>query len=152
MEKQKNGRRMPGYAAAAGLVFGCTTGTLAHAQDWKETGTFSWQAVGKTHQLGKGHAYWLGEFAGTFMNDKGRDSRLNETGWRCPGFNDFNLNDNKGKAAGHCIVADRGGDQAYVTWQCEGDTQDCNGTFDFTEGTGKYQAISGHNTFTAISW
>jgi len=153
MEKLQIRTRIPTHTIAAALVL--VTGTLAHAEDWNESGIFSWLAVGKAQQLEEGHSYWLGEFSGTFINDKGKGSRLHETGWKCPGFNDLNLNDKKGKAAGHCIVADPGGDEAYVAWQCEGDTEVCNGTFDYVGGTGKYQGISGHNTFIGhflVNW
>ena len=156
MEKQRTCKRMPGYATAAILALGCGIGSHAKAEEWKETGNFGWLAVGKAHQIEKGHIYWLGEFSGTFVNDKGKGSRLNETGWKCPGFNDLDFNNKKQKAAGYCIVADPGGsDQAYATWQCEGDTQVCNGTFDYVAGTGKYQGISGHNTFIGhiqVNW
>ncbi len=42
-----------------------------------------------------------------------------------------------------------------MTWQCEGDTIVCHGTFDYTSGTGKFQGISGSNTFVGniqVSW
>jgi hypothetical protein len=47
------------------------------------------------------------------------------------------------------------GDQAYLTWKCEGDTVVCSGPFEYTGGTGKYEKISGGNTFsamTAVQW
>jgi len=39
----------------------------AHAEDWKVTGLFGWFAVGKAHQIEKGHLYFVGEFSGTFF-------------------------------------------------------------------------------------
>jgi hypothetical protein len=127
----------------------------ARAEDWKVTGDFGWLAVGKVFQLEKGHIYWVGEFSGTFTNDKGKGSPLDHTGWKCPGSNDLDLNNKKGKAAGYCIVSDPSGDLAYATWQCLGDTETCNGTFEYTGGTGKYQGISASNTFvghTQVNW
>jgi hypothetical protein len=103
----------------------------------------------------KGHIYWVGEFSGTFANDKGKGSPLDHTGWKCPGSNDLDLNNKKGKAAGYCIVSDPSGDLAYAAWQCLGDTETCNGTFEYTGGTGKYQGISASNTFvghTQVNW
>jgi hypothetical protein len=125
------------------------------AEDWKVTGDFGWFGVGKVFQLEKGHIYWVGEFSGTFANDKGKGSPLDHTGWKCPGANDLDFNNKKNKATGYCIVGDPGGDLAYASWQCQGDTQICNGTFEFTGGTGKYQGISGSNTFfahPAVNW
>jgi hypothetical protein len=53
--------------AAFGLGFAC----VSHAQDWKAVGEFGWFGVGKAYEIEKGHIYWVGEFSGTFFNDKG---------------------------------------------------------------------------------
>jgi hypothetical protein len=134
-------------AIAMGLAF---VGS-AHAQDWKVTGQFGYFAVGKSHEIEKGHLYWVGEFSGTFFNDKGKDGPFDHAGVKCPAFNDIDKNNKKGKAAGYCIISDAAGDQAYLSWKCEGDTVACSGTFEYTGGTGKYQKISGSNTFSALT-
>jgi hypothetical protein len=136
---------------STGLIFSGGT----RAEDWKVPGDFAWLGVGKVFQLEKGHVYWVGEFSGTFASDKGKGSPLDQTGWKCPGSNDLDFNNKKNKAAGYCIVSDPSGDLAYTTWRCQGDTQSCNGTFEYTGGTGKYQGISGSNTFvghTQVNW
>jgi hypothetical protein len=122
----------------------------AHSEDWKVTGNFGWFGVGKAQQLEKGHVYWVGEFSGTFLNDKGEGSAFHTAGVRCPGSNDLDFNHKKSKAAGTCVISDPNGDQAYFTWRCEGDTHTCPGTFEYTGGTGKYQGISGSSTFTGV--
>jgi hypothetical protein len=140
------------FAAAMGLAI-CGT---AHAEDWKVTGSFGWFAVGKAYQIEKGHVYFVGEFSGTFFNDKGKDSLFDKAGVKCPAFNDLDLNNKKGKAGGYCTLNDAAGEQAYLTWKCEGDTVHCTGTFEYTGGTGKYSGISGsNNTFAAtteVNW
>ena len=140
------------FAAALGLAI-CGT---AHAEDWKVTGSFGWFAVGKAYQIEKGHVYFVGEFSGTFFNDKGKDSLFDKAGVKCPAFNDLDLNNKKGKAGGYCTLNDAAGEQAYLTWKCEGDTVHCTGTFEYTGGTGKYGGISGsNNTFAAtteVNW
>jgi hypothetical protein len=122
----------------------------AHAEDWKVTGEFGWFGVGKAHELEKGHVYWVGEFSGTFFNDKGAGSLFHENGVKCPGFLDNDTNSKKSKAAGYCIISDADGDQAYLVWQAEGDTVTNPGTFEYTGGTGKYKGVSGKNTFVGI--
>jgi hypothetical protein len=127
----------------------------AQAEDWKITGEFGWLGVGKPFQIEKGRIYWVGEFSGVLAGDKGNASPLDQTGWKCPGFNDLDFNNKKSRAAGYCIMSDTGGDQAYASWQCEGDTQICHGTFNYTGGTGKFQGISGSNTFVGhiqVNW
>jgi hypothetical protein len=107
-------------ALSTGLIFSGGT----RAEDWKVTGDFGWFGVGKVFQLEKGHIYWVGEFSGTFANDKGK---VDHTGWKCPGSNDMDLTNKKSKATGYCIISDPSGDLAHASWQCQGDTQTCNG-------------------------
>ena len=137
----------------AALLLGCGLPSVAIASDWTAIGQFGWFGVGKAQQLEKGHLFWVGEFSGTFFNDKGAGSLFHLASVRCPGWNDLDLNKKKGRAAGTCVISESGGnDQAYVTWQCEGGTEVCHGTFDYTGGTGKYEGITGHGgTFTGVT-
>jgi len=130
----------------------------AHAEDWKVTGEFGWFGVGKAYEIDKGHYYWVGEFSGTFFNDKGQGSPFHRAGVKCPAWYDADFNAKKTKAGGYCIITDLDGDQAYLTWQNAGTAGPGGkgpGTFTYTGGTGKYQGISGNNTFvgvTQVNW
>src|SRR5688572_30573882 len=138
-------------AVGAGLL---VSGAV-QAQDWKATGEFGWFGVGKAHQVEKGHFYWVGEFSGTFFNDKGKGSLFHRAGVKCPAFYDADFNNKKHRGGGYCIMTDADGDQAYATWQNQGDTITGPGTFQYTGGTGKYQGITGSNTFvgvTQVNW
>jgi hypothetical protein len=141
--------------ALAGAV-GITAYGTAHAEDWKVTGTFGWFAVGKAYQIEKGHLYFVGEFSGTFFNDKGDASLFDKAGVKCPAFYDIDLNNKKGKAGGYCTISTAPGDDAYLSFKCEGDTVHCAGPFEYTGGVGKYAGISGSNyTFSAtteVNW
>ena len=142
---------------AAAAVVAMTFGPMlpAHAEDWKVTGEFGWLGVGKAQEIEKGHVYWVGEFTGTFFNDKGSGSLFHLAGVKCPASNDVDLNNKKNKGAGYCVITDTDGDQAYLTWRGEGDTVSLPGTFDYTGGTGKYKGISGANTFVGhnqVNW
>ena len=77
----------------AGLIF-CNA---AQAEDWKVTGEFGWFAVGKAQEIEKGHSYWVGEYAGTFFNDKGENSLFHRAGVKCPSWSDIDLNNKKSK-------------------------------------------------------
>jgi hypothetical protein len=138
-------------AASIGLsIFG-----MAQADDWKVTGEFGWFGVGKAYEIEKGHFYWVGEFSGTFFNDKGKGSLFHRAGVKCPAFFDADFNNKKSKAGGYCIISDKEGDQVYCTWQNQGDTATSPGTFQFVGGTGKYQGITGSYTFvgvTQVNW
>jgi len=128
----------------------------AHAEDWKVTGEFGWMGIGKAYPIEKGHFFWLGEFSGTFFNDKGMGSLFHRAGVKCPAYNDTDTNNKKSRLSGYCTITDHDGDQAYLRWKAEGDPdKPGSGTFEYTGGTGKYQAISGSNTFvgfTQVNW
>lgn len=147
------GLRVAKQLAVGAITLVCSFGLggPSHAEDWKVAGYFGWLGVGKVQQLEKGHIYWVGEFSGTFFNDKGEGSPFHLAGVRCPAFNDLDFNRKQSKAAGTCVISEPNGDQAYLTWRCEGDTHSCHGSFDYTGGTGRYQEISGSNTFTGVT-
>jgi hypothetical protein len=133
-------------AAAVAAAFALAS--PAHAEDGKAIGQFGWLATGKVYQIGKDHVFWVGEYAGTFFNDKGEGSLFHLAGVKCPSFDDFDTNNKKGKGGGYCIISDPAGDQAYLSWQGERDAKTGRGTFEYTGGTGKYKGITGQNTFT----
>jgi hypothetical protein len=140
---------------ALAVSIGLLAFTAAQAEDWKVVGQFGWFGVGKAHQIEKGHFYWVGEFSGTFFNDKGKGSLFHLAGVKCPAFFDADFNNKKHKAGGYCVISDTEGDQAFLTWQNQGDTITGPGTFQYTGGTGKYQGIAGSNTFigiTQVNW
>jgi hypothetical protein len=145
----------PRLLAAAAL----SVALSAQAADWKVTGEFGWFGVGKAHEIEKGHYYWVGEFSGTFFNDKGAGSPFHRAGVKCPAFFDADFNAKKTKAGGYCVITDLDGDQAYLSWinsaNSIGPGAPGPGTFEYTGGTGKYKGITGSNTFvgvTQVNW
>jgi hypothetical protein len=150
--------RLPKTLLGSTAALAVTLGLVGSAfgEDLKPVGEFGWFGVGKAQQLEKGHIYWVGEFSGSFFSDKGEGSPFNGAGVRCPGFNDVDLNNKKNKAAGTCVFSDpSGADQAYLSWECGGDTHKCPGTLHYTGGTGRYQGISGDSPFTGfveVNW
>jgi hypothetical protein len=147
-----------GLAIALGLTAVIGLGFPAHAEDWKAVGQFGWFGVGKAYPLEKGHFVWVGEFSGTFFNDKGKGSLFDQAGVKCPGIQNNDTNNKKNKGMGHCTITDAAGDQAYLSWQGEGDGvpgHTGSGTFEYTGGTGKYAGITGKNTYAAstqVKW
>ena len=139
---------------ALGLMFLITLAPAVHAADWKVKGHFGWFGVGKAVEVEKGHFYWTGEFSGTFFNDKGAGSLFHLAGVKCPAWSDVNFSSDRWTAGGYCIITDLGGDQATLVWRNAGTpgAGSANaGTFEYTSGTGKYEGISGNNTFVGIT-
>ena len=148
-------RQLLGTAAALTLAGFATAATAADA---KVLGEFGWFGVGKAYEMEKGHYFWVGEFSGTFFNDKGQGSTFHRAGVKCPGWLDMDFNSKRSQGGGTCIITDLDGDQAFLAWRNAGTPGPGGqgpGTFDYTGGTGKYKGISGGNTFvgvTQINW
>ena len=147
--------------ALAGVAATATVVATAPVQaQEKVVGTFGWFGVGKAYEIDKGHYYWVGEFSGTFVNDKGDGSPLHLAGVKCPAFNDLDFANKRSNGGGYCIVSDLDGDQLYLSWRIPAATNPGPGakgpgTFEYTGGTGKYQNWRGKNTFvgvTQINW
>src|SRR5438132_10538004 len=101
MKREQQLRRVGGIAIAAALAAVIGFAYPAHAEDWKAVGQYGWFGVGKTYELEKGHRIWVGEFSGTFFNDKGKGSLFDQAGVKCPGIVDNDTNSKKMKATGY---------------------------------------------------
>jgi len=124
-------------------------GAHAEAQMAKQgtySGNFGWYAVGKTFEIEKDHAFWVGEFSGTFFNEAGQGF-LHGTSWVCPGVNDV-TNGVSTSSHGYCVVTDKDGDKAFLAWK---GGKGFAGDYQWTGGTGKYTGIKGNNTFRAVA-
>ena len=124
-------------------------GAYAEAQMAKQgtySGNFGWYAVGKTFEIEKDHAFWVGEFSGTFFNEAGQGF-LHGTSWVCPGVNDI-TNGVSTSSHGYCVVTDKDGDKAFLAWM---GAKGFEGDYQWTGGTGKYTGIKGNNTFRAVA-
>jgi len=95
--------------SVAALSTGLIVSGGTRAEDWKPVGQFGFFGVGKAHEIEKGHFYWVGEFSGTFFNDKGEKSLFDHAGVKCPAWQDSDLNNKKTKAGGVCIITDLDG-------------------------------------------
>lgn len=138
---------MTSIAALAALSISGAAG----AEDWKVQGEFGWFGVGTAHQIEENHFFWVGEFSGTFFNDKGEGSLFHRAGVKCPAYFDADYNIDKGTAGGYCVITDTDGDQAYLSWISVGTIAVGPGTFEYTGGTGKYEGITGSNTFVGVT-
>lgn len=142
-------------AAVVALSF---SGSFVHAADGKSTGQFGWFGVGKAYEIEKDHYYWVGEFSGTFFNDKGEGSPMHNAGVKCPGQLDLNYATDKSTASGYCMIQDLDGDKIHCVWRNEGVAKPGNfnpGTFECKGQSGKYKGLDAKNTFkasTRVNW
>jgi hypothetical protein len=143
--------RAHGMLAAVAIML--SLGARAGAQLAKQgtyTGKFGWYAIGKTFDIEKDHMLFVGEFNGTVFNDTG-SGFLHGTAFVCPGMNDV-LRGLSLASQGYCVVTDKDGDKAFLTWKGRKMTEPSRvaGDYQWANGTGKYTGITGNNTFEAI--
>jgi hypothetical protein len=151
-----NTRSLVVAAAATGIL--ASLAVPAHAQE-RIVGEFGWLGVGKTYEIDKGHFYWVGEFSGTFFNEKGDGSPLHKIGFKCPGFNDLDFTNKRTSAGGYCIGTDLEGDRLYLTWRIPSGNPAFGsrnaGTVEYNGGTGKYKDWTGKFPFLGtnqVNW
>ena len=114
------------------------------------SGKFGWNSSGKTYEMAQNHLYWVGEFTGTFFNDK-TGGFMDKAAVSCPGTNNIRLDGQIGSAQGNCIVTDAQGEKAFATWSSKGPFPGAyQGEFTWIGGTGKYAGIKGTNKFSAV--
>lgn len=140
------------------LAAALTAAAPVVAQD-KVVGEFGWYGVGKALELEKGHYFWVGEFSGTFFNEKGEGSPMHKSGMKCPGYNDLNFAKGTTHSGGICIVTDLDGDRLYLTWRIPSGNPAPGsrnaGTVEYNGGTGKYLTWTGKFPFMGtvqINW
>jgi len=108
------------------------------------SGHFGWVADVHSQQLGANRSVVAGMVSGVMFNDQG-EGFMHKSRVDCALMND--VIEGRANAKGTCIVTDAGGDQIYVEWQCSGTMPACPGTERFVGGTGKFEGITGDQTF-----
>ena len=133
------------FSLALFLLLPISSG-LTLEKEGKYSGKFGWFSKGQMVEVGPEHVFFVGEFSGTNFNDKG-EGFMDKVSVVCPGAMDTNKGMHDGH--GYCVVTDNDGDKAYLVWKCAG-AELCKGDFQWTGGTGKYEGISGNNSFYAL--
>jgi hypothetical protein len=124
----------------------------AAAQPLAKSGTYKGKfaahavaSVAQTYELDKGHAFFLGQVHGVFLNDVA-GGFIDKTEVICPLVQDIIAGLTTGH--GYCTVTDKDGDKAFLVWQGKDTAPGTGGgPFKWTGGTGKYTGLQGNNTF-----
>lgn len=144
------------YKLMSVLIAGFLLSGASYASDIIMTGEYGWFGVGKTYEMDKGQYYWVGEFSGTFFNDKGEGSVLHKASAKCPGYQFLDFGKKMGESAGTCIYSDTNGDKVFGTWKlssstCAGPGCPSKGSFTWTGGTGKFAGADGTHSLTGVT-
>lgn len=148
---RRSTRHFVSKAAVTAVLAVCTGAGVA--ADGKTTGEFGWLGVGKAVEVEKGHYYWVGEFSGTFFNDKGPGSPMHHAGVKCPAWFDADYSRNVASAGGYCMITDVDGDSILCNWRNGGTPANGSrnpGTFDCRGLSGKYAGMNARNTFIGV--
>ena len=144
-------RTLSKFASAAALAIALVfvIGGTAQAQlakSGKYSGQYGWSSSGTAFEMEEGRTIWVGSYGGAFFNDAGKGF-LHNSSTLCVGYSDIV----KGyfNSHGYCVVTDKDGDKAFITWTGTGDYPKLSGPFQWNGGTGKYTGMSGGNMFFA---
>jgi hypothetical protein len=125
----------------------------AAAQQSAKSGTYKGKfaahavaSVAQTYELDKGHAFFLGQIHGVFLNDV-PDGFLDKTEVICPLANDI-VGGLSTAVHGYCTLTDKDGDKAFLVWEGKDTAPGTGGgTFKWTGGTGKFSGLQGNNNW-----
>ena len=107
----------------------------------------AWQSQGDLYKVGENKGYFLGAFGGVLFVEDEKGS-LDAAHIQCPGTMDINLEDGSAEAEGKCLITDREDNLIFAKWMCGGIMlEGCEGRFDITGGTGKFEGITGSGDF-----
>ena len=140
------------FGALALVLVVSVTAQAQLAKQGKYRGMFSAWSAGTTHEIEKGHVFFVGAFSGVFFNDVA-NGFIDKNAVECPGVNDI-VNGLSLANHGYCIVTDKDGDKAFQVWKGKDTSPNVGGgDFQWTGGTGKYSGIKGNGTYryTGIS-
>lgn len=130
------------FLLGANLTVSVSAGELPRNGTY--SGHFGWVVDAQSQQLGENRSVYAGMVRGVMFNDAG-EGFMHKSRVDCALMND--VIDGRANARGTCVVTDAAGDNIFVEWQCAGMMPECPGTERFVGGTGKYQGITGDQTF-----
>ena len=132
------------FSILAVVALALFLGAGVNAEEGEYTAYYGWNAVGNLEELDGGAKKFTGTLHGTSFNVDGFGHLFSVV---CPITNDISA-EGVMDASGTCKMTDVEGNTIDLKWSCKGGPK-CEGTFDFTGGTGKYAGTSGKNDFFA---
>jgi len=112
------------------------------------SGSFGWSMSSSVHELEEGHVFTHDLYKGTFFNENW-EGFLHQASCVAPGVSD--IIDGKGTSHGAGAFTDKDNDKAFFVFSGVIDPETgFKGDYRWTGGTGKYNGITGNNTFNAF--
>ncbi len=123
------------------LYIGSDDARAQQAKQGQYSVYFSWHAVGRMNAMAEGYAITSATAWGVLINRDGKGF-LHDAPTSCSAA--VKVVGGSAAETGFCASTDADGDRAYMRWLCAYDANGwCVGDFDWTDGTGKYQGLTG---------
>ena len=106
--------------------------------------TMPWDGEGNLYQVNSSTVVFMGALKG-IMYVESASGDMNEGFVVCPVMQQLDLESGNTEAVGHCEITVSPDDVVYARMTCNGkvDGGGCGGTFELTDGEGKFKGISG---------
>ncbi len=109
-----------------------------------------WEAQGRLFRVDTNEVMYLGAMTGILYVESS-EGDINEAFVMCPVTQTIDLESGKGNATAHCEISASGVDIAYARLTCEGDGNDCLGSFELVSGEGRFEGIRGKGSLRVRS-
>jgi len=127
--------------AGLGLMLACLAAGVG-AESGTAKALITWDGEGRIYPVGTGSMLFLGAFEGIIYVETD-DKTIDEGFVRCPATMRIDVASSKSSGSGHCVIAVDEGDTVFAEWTCDGKPGACEGRFTLTEGTGRFEGITG---------
>ena len=139
--------RFPGKAIVAIALLGLSLGAQAETKSLHAT--IPWEGEGRAFVVGVDRILFLGSFEG-IMYIATSEGEMNEAFVECPLSQHLDAGSGVTNAQGYCeIIAD--GETVFAQWDCTGRIGFCQGSFELTGGTGRFEGIKGESSMIVRS-
>lgn len=144
---------MPGkhfwFVVLLGSAFFASAPVSAAEQDTVQA-VIPWEAQGRLFRVDTNEVMYLGAMTGILYVESS-EGDINEAFVMCPVTQIIDLESGKSNATARCEISASGVDIAYARLSCEGDGNDCLGSFELVSGEGRFKGISGKGSLRVRS-
>ena len=114
--------------------------------------TIPWDGEGKVYQVNSSTIVFIGALKG-IMYVESATGEMNEGFVVCPVMQQLDAESGTTSAVGHCEITASPNDVLYAKMTCQGKAGSggCSGSFELTDGEGKFKGISGNGNLRVRS-
>lgn len=114
----------------------------SYAQTKSVRALIPWEGRGEVFNVGPKTVMFQGSLQGVIYVETA-EGQFNEGFVMCPMAQFMSLETRTTSARGYCEIVGDGGDVVYAEYECNGQIGSCEGEFELTGGTGRFEGITG---------